>query len=322
MRRILAALLILLASATLLFLTGPRVEIDTQVRFDAGVIGDDVEAWLAETEAGFDDIRPGLEKEIIWAYPATKEKTPLSIIYLHGFTASKGEVRPLPDLVASHFGANLFFTRLSGHGRSQQAMGEATVNAWINDLAEALEVGRRIGERVIVLASSTGGSLAAWGAAEPGLMRDVAAIILLSPNFGVPDRGTSLLLLPWGETLARWYLGEERGTKPESEAMQRLWTWRYPVTALLPLTATMKIARAANFEEIRIPALFILSDKDRTVLPQESRAVAARWGAHAEILAIDQSDDPAMHVLAGDASSPSTTDAIATSIIAFIQGRL
>ena len=70
------------------------------------------------------DIRPGLQKEIVWANPATKTKTPLAIVYIHGFSASKGEVRPLPDKVASALGANLFFTRLTGHGEDGAAMAE------------------------------------------------------------------------------------------------------------------------------------------------------------------------------------------------------
>ena len=93
------------------------------------------------------DIRPGLQKEIVWADPATKAKTPLAIVYIHGFSASKGEVRPLPDKVAAALGANLFYTRLTGHGQDGAAMANGSVNAWINDYAEAIAIGRAIGDR-------------------------------------------------------------------------------------------------------------------------------------------------------------------------------
>ena len=63
-------------------------------------IGDDPEAYLAREEAAVPDIRDGLEKEIIWANPMVHARTPLAIVYIHGFSASKGEVRPLPDKVA------------------------------------------------------------------------------------------------------------------------------------------------------------------------------------------------------------------------------
>nr|WP_287339345.1 hypothetical protein [Mesorhizobium sp.] len=95
-------------------------------------------------------------------------RTPLSIVY----SASKGEVRPLPDEVADQLDANLY-TRLTGHGQGGAAMADGSVNAWINDYEEALAIGRAIGDKVIVIATSTGGSLAAWAATQPGASEGV-----------------------------------------------------------------------------------------------------------------------------------------------------
>ncbi|MER9564784.1 hypothetical protein NKI85_22425 [Mesorhizobium sp. M0571] len=97
-------------------------------------------------------IRDGLDKEIIWADPMIHAKTPLAIVYIHGFSASKGEVRPLPDEVADQLDANLFYTRLTGHGQDGAAIAQGSVNAWINDYEEALAIGRAIGDKVIVIA--------------------------------------------------------------------------------------------------------------------------------------------------------------------------
>src|SRR5262245_7333243 len=113
-------LVVVLLAAT--FLLGPRAAVDTRVSFDPTAIGDDPEAYLASAEAQVKGIRPGLQKEIVWADLATKRKTPLAIVYVHGFSSSKGEVRPLPDKVAAALGANLFFTRLTGHGQDGAAM--------------------------------------------------------------------------------------------------------------------------------------------------------------------------------------------------------
>ena len=71
------------------------------------------------------------------------------------------------DIVAGAVDANLFYTRLQGHGRSGKAMGEATVEGWINDLAEAEAIGRRIGERMVLVGTSTGGTLTDLGS-DPG----------------------------------------------------------------------------------------------------------------------------------------------------------
>lgn len=98
---------------------------------------------------------PGAEKTIIWANDS-REKTPLSIIYLHGFSATCRETAPVFDRVAEKLGANLFYTRLTGHGRDSEAMGEVTLNAFLNDAMEAWEIGRTIGEEVIIVGTSTG----------------------------------------------------------------------------------------------------------------------------------------------------------------------
>ncbi|TIW73919.1 MAG: alpha/beta hydrolase, partial [Mesorhizobium sp.] len=209
-RRIVLAVLGLAVIFSMAFVLGPRVPVDTKIRFDPSVIGDDPQAYLAREEAAVPNIRDGLEKEIIWANPMVHAKTPLAIVYIHGFSASKGEVRPLPDDVADELDANLFYTRLTGHGQDGAAMAEGIVNAWINDYEEALAIGRAIGDRVIVIATSTGGSMAAWAATEPRASDGVAAIAFISPNFGVKASGAELLTKPWGKQIAELVGGKER----------------------------------------------------------------------------------------------------------------
>jgi hypothetical protein len=49
----------------------------------------DLDAYLKQSEARFTDLRPNNEKAIVWADPSKKAKTPVSIIYLHGFSACR-----------------------------------------------------------------------------------------------------------------------------------------------------------------------------------------------------------------------------------------
>ncbi len=319
LRKTLIALIALVIFAGILFAVGPRVPVDTTISFRSADIGDDIENYLAEREARFDDIRDGLEKEIIWAYPASKAKTPLAIVYVHGFSSSKGETRPLSDMVAKELGANLFYTRLTGHGRDGDAMAEATVNAWVNDMAEAAEVGRRIGEKIIVVATSTGGGIAAWAAAETPLLDKVVGLVLISPNFGIQDAGAGLLTLPWGESIANFLAGEERSYEPLNALHAKYNTTRYPTKSVLPLAAITALASAAPYENVNIPALFIISDADKVVIPGETRRIAQIWGTDWEIVPVDNADDPSQHVIAGDALSPSTTDELALRVIEWIK---
>ena len=73
-----------------------------------------------------------------------------AVVFIHGFSATGHEIRPLPDLVANGLVANLFFTRLSGHGQGGPAMGCATLDDWRADVAQALAFGRMLGKRVLV----------------------------------------------------------------------------------------------------------------------------------------------------------------------------
>jgi pimeloyl-ACP methyl ester carboxylesterase len=241
-------------------------------------------------------------------------------VYIHGFSASKGEVRPLPDKVASALGANLFYTRLTGHGQDGAAMAKGSVNAWVNDYAEAIAVGRAIGDKVVVIGTSTGAGLATWAAAQPGsLSEGVATIVAISPNYGLQASGSSMLLLPWGRQIAELVIGKERGFEVLNPLHGSLWTTRYPTAALLPLAALTKLAHDTPVETIRIPALFIFCDDDKVVRADLTREIAGRWGARHELVPVERSGDPYHHVLAGDALSSQNTNVLAERIVVWIR---
>jgi alpha-beta hydrolase superfamily lysophospholipase len=198
-------------------------------------------------------------------------------------------------------------------------MAKGNVNAWVNDYAEAIAIGRLLGDRVVVIGTSTGGSLATWASTEPQLAKDVVALVMISPNYGLQATGSSLLTMPWGAELARLLIGPERSFKPANEMNAALWTTRYPTSALLSLAALTKLARDTPVETIRTPALFVFSDKDEVVRPDLTREIAGRWGAPHELTVVERSDDAYSHVIVGDALSPSTTDALAERISAWLE---
>lgn len=302
-----------------LWLLGSRTPVDTTVTFDARVIGPDLDIYLAEREALVEGIRPGLAKQIVWADPAKREQTDIAIVYIHGFSASPGEVRPLPDLVAKDLGANLFFTRLTGHAASSEAMGTMTVNGVVNDLAEAIAIGERLGNRVVIMATSSGAALSSWGLTQPQFKDRVAAAVFLSPNYGVLAFGSSLLTKPGARELAHLLLGSTRSFTPRNELNAKYWTTSYPVEALLPMAEVVRLAVEAPVEAATTPVLFLVSPRDQVVDPAITRNVAARWGATHRLVEVDGVKDPSQHVLAGDAMSPSTTQPFARLAIDWLR---
>lgn len=299
---------------------GPRPSTDTTLEFDATILPEDLDNWLAETEGKVADLRPGDGKQIVWAFPASRARTPIAIVYVHGFSAGPAEIRPVPDMVAKSLGANLFFTRLTGHGRNGDALRSGSVRAWANDLAEAIAVGKRLGDKVIVIATSTGATLATWGMSEPKLAKDVAGVAMISPNYGVQAFGGSLLTGPWASKLIRVIVGKRRSFEPRSELHARHWTTEYHAQSLVALGGLLRLAGRIDVTRITTPALFIYSPRDGIVDQELTRGVFERWGGPKDRLEVAESGDPENHVIAGDALSPQTNALVAERITAWIKG--
>lgn len=314
-------LLVLIALVALAFAIAPKEPVDRSARFDAQSLGADLDAYLAAQEAAYTDIVPSTEKEIIWAGDKGA-KTPLSVIYIHGFSATKHEIRPVPDQVAAALGANLFFTRLSGHGRGSAPMAEPAAGDWIRDMDEALAIGRRLGDRVIVISTSTGGTLAALAALDPARAESVAGMVFVSPNFGIDPTASFILNLPfvryWGPVVA----GAERSFDTRNADHARLWTTRYPTVAAIPMEALVQEALRQDYTAAIPPALFLFSLQDRVVQPTVTARIAAQWGAGAEVYhpILTEADDPYAHVIAGDIMSPGQTAAVTARILDWAKG--
>ncbi len=313
--------LVLILAAAALWAFGPRETLDRKVAFDPAAIPAGLDAWLAQREATFPDVRPGAGKEIVWA-GAAGTKTPLAVVYLHGFSATKEEIRPVPDEVARALGANLFFARLAGHGRTGEALAAASAEDWLHDYAEAMEIGRRLGDRVIVIGTSTGGTLAAVGATDPTLSQGLAGVVLISPNFALNSAAAAILDLPFAPTWGPWVAGAERSYEPANEDHGRFWTTSYPTVAVFPMATLMRAARAQDWAAVTIPALFLVSPQDRVIDPAWALRVAGAWGGPAEVrkVTMGDGDDPYGHVLAGRILSPGKTVETVEAILAWARG--
>ncbi len=304
----------------LIFAAGPRVSLAVAVQAPSlPHTPTELETTLRAQEAQQANLVPGTEKTIVWANPTHKARTPLAIVYLHGFAASRQEIAPVVDQLAARLGANLYYTRLTGHGRGSGAMAEATVGDWAQDGVEALAVARQLGERVIVVATSTGGTLATWLLAH-GYDQEVAAAILVSPNFAPRDVKSELLLWPWGATIARAVAGPTWRLQPLNEINRRFWTNEFPVAGLLPMMGMVEVTRRAELSRIQTPVLVIYSSKDKVVNSTATEQQFARFGSlRKQLIRLDHSSDPKSHVLAGDAKSPTTNEEVRNLMLEFWQ---
>jgi len=312
----------ILAIGATTFFVGPRIE--DEVYLENTELPADLDAYLADSESKVEGIREGTQKEIIWANPEQKDKTPVSMVYVHGFTASRGETFPLCDSLANELGANLFYTRLQGHGISGEAFGTSTFNGWANDPFEAYRIGQQIGERVILVATSMGGALSTWLMAQEETS-DPLALILISPCYGLYDKNgentiIQLTQLPWASQIAEWSVGEYVGDKKDDAKVDHFWTSPYKTKGLLPLGQLMAACREIDFEQFNFPLFMIYSPEDQVV---DAQLIANRYvefgSTYKDSIQILNANDPKNHVLAGQYLSENTTEHVRGEIMEFLK---
>lgn len=265
-----------------------------------------LDEWLANREQQISGLKPGVEAGVLWAEKAGKQ-SPVSIVYLPGYTATRGELSPAVERIAQTLGANLFFCRPSGQGMGIEGHQNVTMNDWVEDGLEALEIGRRLGQKVVVVATSTGATLACWLTLGPAASR-VAATILVSPNLTLKNRGSELLLWPGKELWLALFAGRQVTMQPQNELHSRFWDLNHNSHSLIPMMRLVHLARRCRFCLWPTPVLVVF-DPDDTVVDEKvtvrlfSQAPAAL--ATLQPWTAQPGDDH--HVLAGDALAPGGT---------------
>ncbi|MCL1501004.1 lysophospholipase [Xanthomonas nasturtii] len=131
------------------------------------------------------ELKPGNAARCHWQH-AAEIRTPLALLYLHGFSASPGEAGALPEQMADALAANGYVHRWPGHGLgaadAMQALTPAVLQA---SALEALAQAQRMGQRVAIVGSSMGATLGLWLAAQhPDA---VAAVVAWSPGIQPAD---------------------------------------------------------------------------------------------------------------------------------------
>jgi esterase/lipase len=307
---------LLLALAALFFL-GPINEFgpDTPTARQAPPTAlADLDPWLQTSESKFEGLRPGTAKGVVWA-SADKQQTPWSVVYIHGFSATRLETAPLADQVAKALGANLFYTRLSGHGLPGKAMGEASTQDWMADTLEAVRIGKTLGRKVLVISCSTGSTLSTWLGTTPQAA-DVSAFVFISPNFGLKNKMSELINGHWGQQIATAISGDTIRYEQTDPREVVAWTGSYPTKALFPMMALVKKVRDSDLSAFQKPVLVLYSAADQTVDPEEIKATFARLGSQQKSIdAVTYSQSKGQHVLAGDIRDPQSVAPMAESIV-------
>lgn len=308
-----AALLVVVAA---LWLATPA---KLESSFAEVLVPEDLAGWVADNErrtASQYGLIAGTEKRI--RLFGESDKTPYAVVYLHGFSATRQETAPLAESVADALGAHLFETRLKGHGHEREPLVGIRAEDWLTDAAEALSVASRLGEKVVVIGTSTGATLAAAMLSHPA-MQPVDTIVMLSPNFAPRDPAAAWLTRPAGPLIARLVAGESRSWVPHNEAQGRFWSTTYPMDSAVEMMRLVELANREWPARISQRLLLFYSRDDTVVSPDAALAAFAAIEAPLKGgIEIKNPGDPSHHVLAGDVLSAGTTRQIADDIVEFI----
>ena len=260
---------------------------------------------------------PDTESRVVWA--EGEARTSWSVVNLHGFSATRQETAPLAETVASMLNANLYEARLTGHGRVEQPLAGVRAEDWLQDAADALASGAAIGDKIIVIGTSTGATLAA-AMLDHELAKHIDTLVMISPNFEPRDPGARWLTRPAGPLLARLAVGDTRCWEPRDELQERFWSTCYPTAAAVEMMRLVDRANRLLPADIPQRLLMFYSRGDMVISPKAALDVFnATASPQKAAMEITDSEDPSQHVLAGDILSPTTTQAVADAIVSFIR---
>ncbi|HEY0655358.1 MAG TPA: alpha/beta hydrolase [Chryseosolibacter sp.] len=245
-----------------LYFLGPSAD---QAQYDLAMptvpaSADQLNAYVSSQEQRH-KLKPDNEARIVWADSA-RVKTPYAIVYLHGFSACQKEGDPVHRRIAKAFGSNLYLSRLSDHGiDTTETLQFFTAERVWESAKEALAIGEAIGEKVILVSTSTGGTLALKLAAE--YPERIHALINLSPNIAINNPAAFLLNDPWGLQIARMVMGGKYRETGAADEKSQYWNNKYRLEAVVELQELVESTMTdETFSRVKQPSLTLYYYKD------------------------------------------------------------
>ncbi|MBK8503394.1 MAG: alpha/beta hydrolase [Saprospiraceae bacterium] len=259
---------LVLAVVVILFLLGPKAPepvLDAQIH-SLGMV--DLEV-IQTAEKRNQLIKAGNEAMTFWI-DTPGVKTEYALVYLHGFSASRGEGDPIHLEFARRYGMNAYLARLDEHGLSDKdALLNLTPESLLESAKNAIAVGKLMGEKVVVMSCSTGSTLALYLAAKNPEWID--ALICYSPNIDTYDQATHLVDGPWGLQLLRIVEGGKYHSWTANEDVQQFWSTTYRNEAIIDLRQLVDATMIKEtFNNVKQPVLVLYyykseGEQDKTV---------------------------------------------------------
>ena len=201
-------------------------------------------------------------------------RTPRAVVLLHGFTDSPRQFAELADSLFAH-GDNVLVPRLPHHAERRRDVGELArlTAAELCQVADrSVDVAAGLGDSVIVLGLSVGGTMAAWTAEH---RPEVRRAVVIAPPFEA-GRWPSMLERPL-VNLGNHVPNVSRRATPDSARPDR-----DPGIATRGLAQILRFGMAVRrdaekYTPVNAEVLFLVNAHDRTVKEAPVMDLARVW---------------------------------------------
>ncbi len=256
MKKVLVWVMGLAIALAVLYMVGPREQVRSldgaypQVPSELS----ELENYIQQKEDTVKGLKENNEARIIWADPENRTKTPISMVYIHGFGASQMEGDPVHRKIAEKFGANLYLSRLPEHGiKREDAFSQLSPEKLVEGAREAYAIAQNLGDSVIVIGTSMGGALSLILASEKP---EIKGLLLYSPCIEVFGDPLGAFFRPWSTVLMKAFMTNKDGVQlMEREGDKaRYWAEEYHINAYTSLAILLKSKmNQQTFSKVRQP---------------------------------------------------------------------
>lgn len=322
MKRILRFFGIILLLAIVVYLLGPKPEkpeMSKDLPSISASIGN-IDEYVKKNDAGL-EIRLDNESRIFWAKDSVKERTEYALLYLHGFSASWYEGYPANIEFARHFGCNAYLPRLASHGiDTVDALIDMSPDRLWESAKDALMVARSLGKKVIIMSTSTGGTLSLKLAAD--FPEYVEGLIMYSPNIRINNGAAFLLSKPWGLQIGRKVTGDKFRVTNEDFASKdcQYWYCKYRMEAVVYLQQLVDVTmKKETYKNVSAPVFLgyyykDASNQDPTVKVSAMLKMFEQLGTAPDLKVKVAFPEAGDHVIACELTSGSFKEVIAETL--------
>ena len=256
-------------------------------------INENIDDYLEQKESEVSDIYPYAEKTVFWNN-SKKNKTKYSIVFIHGFTTTGYQSKEFLNKLSAELNANLFMTRLSGHGVPYEGTKQMQIDKIMYDVAEAIIIGERIGENVILIGHSLGGALSMLAADDELLSKKIDTLVLFAPgNSGIsPFAFMNTLISSLVDRTGSlcWLIDCDPRSfmdLPEDEKWENYFATDFDTNIFYQIARIPFATDSISYDTISTSALVFYDENDQLVNAGKLKSNFEKWAAKNKVVSIE-----------------------------------